>query len=216
MSPLLRIPAFLKTWYGQQYPSEARNMTDFRMRPGPAYCPTQDNCFMATPGKGHRFYSGSPDWQFGDGLSFTRWQVGLELVAAPTFAATGFGPGAALSRAAVHRAHLAAEATPHTAAVVLRARLTVTNAGGRDGDYVGLLFARPPGAGVAGTPRQVLIDFARIRIARGNHAEVGFQVRASALALASKLGRWEVSAGSWTFFVREQSEPEIAALLRVV
>ena len=106
---------------------------------------------------------------------------------------------------------------PHLAPVVALAVVNVSNDGVRDGDYVGLLFARPPRAGVGGVPLQVLVDFQRVRIAGGSRRSLHFPIRASSLALAGALGEWEIAApGDWTFFLSEQhGNVEVSAALSV-
>ena len=85
----------------------------------------------------------------------------------------------------------------------------VENIGERDGDYVCLLFARPPDAGLRGRPRQLLVDFHRVRVRGGAAAQLSFGVRASSLALANSAdGEWEVAVGEWIFFLSEQDNPE--------
>ena len=48
-----------QTWYSAGFVREC-DMTDFRMRPGPAYCPTSDNCFNETLGRGNRLCAQPP------------------------------------------------------------------------------------------------------------------------------------------------------------
>lgn len=185
-----------QTWYAAHYVGEAANMTDFRMRPGPAYCPTPDNCFGETPGRGHRFYTGTPDWRFGDGLSYTSWRIrSLRLSVS------------ALEAVDVRRSFDTSD-TPHTASVLTRVNFEVDNAGDRDGDYVCLLFAQPPGAGEQGHPLQVLVDFARVRVRQGGTQPLSFDVRATSLTLTNVDGVREVVTGEWIFFVREQDRPQ--------
>lgn len=202
-----------QTWYGKEFVKEA-DMTDFRLRPGPAYCATPDNCFNSTTGRGHRFYTGKPHWKFGDGLSYTTWRTTVGVMPAlgamndggvfPTRAAT-------IQHAAVARAHAASKTVPHNASTVAIVQLSITNVGHVDGDYVALLFARPPNAGVAGVPLQTLVDFQRVRVNVNERASVQFRVKASAMTVADGGGTFSVSRGNWVFFVREQGVPDEAS-----
>ena len=87
--------------------------------------------------------------------------------------------------------------------------IEVENVGDRHGDYVCLLFVRPPNAGVRGRPRQLLVDFTRVHVGMGRTARLSFTIRASSLALANGGDRaWEVAVGQWTFFLREQGQAD--------
>eukprot|EP01049_Picozoa_sp_SAG25_P001838 SAG25_NODE_87_length_16363_cov_40.489179_12_plen_882_part_00 len=190
-----------QTWYSQNFVGES-NMTDFRMRPGPAYCPTPDNCFRKTSGRGHRFYTGPhATWPFGFGLATTVWNVtSIQIQSvAGNFLAT-------LDHTEVQSKLLLSRATGHhTSALVAKVEVSVRNCGGRDGDFVALLFARPPGAGINGTPRQVLLDFQRQRVLQGQSVALQFPLRAAHFAVVDKAGAWAVTPGEWTFFLRDDA-----------
>ena len=67
------------TWYPERFATEVK-ITDMHMRPGPN-----------NPGRTYRFYTGTPVFKFGEGLSYT--EFGHELAAPSTVAARYFEEG---------------------------------------------------------------------------------------------------------------------------
>lgn len=189
-------------------------MQDFRMRPGPAYCPTQGVCFKATLGRGHRFYTGAPTWPYGFGLTYSRFHTTLQLRGMSSLLeCSASGSRCTTSLGEVRRAFTAKSHAPHAADVVALVNARVANVGERASDHVSLLFAAPPDAGRGGTLRQLLVGFERRRLTPGGVADVAFDIRASALALAGADGVFQVAAGVWNLFV--DNDPSGCAELRL-
>ena len=89
------------------------------------------------------FYTGTPVFKFGEGLSYTTFDSSLSLQLAD-------GHNATSVRAVVEDEAAIRETLTHISATkVADAIATVTNSGERSGDHIAMLFAAPP-AGVAG------------------------------------------------------------------
>jgi hypothetical protein len=187
-----------QTFYGAQYAGEV-SMFDMGMRPGPSAWPPGTN-----PGRTYRFYTGTPVFPFGFGLSTTTFVV-----------STPAGP-AALPAApveaylAAHGAHGAAFAPAAAAPLLASYAVNVTNTGTRDADYVALGFLIPPGAGTGGVPLQDLFGFARVHVPAGQTVTVWLGLSARDLTLvvpaaappggALQVAR-VVARGTWTLRV---------------
>jgi hypothetical protein len=152
-----------QTVYHASFVNEV-SMFDMGMRPGPSQWPPGSN-----PGRSYQFYTGTPVYQFGWGLSYTTFSVSVD------------GPSAVSLDAAAEylkgRAHGALYA-PLTSATVGEYRVNVTNTGVVDSDYVALGFLIPPGAGVDGMPLQTLFGFERVFIPAGQTVSVWLGVGA--------------------------------------
>ena len=152
-----------QTIYAASFIDEV-SMEDMSMRPGPSSFPPG-----TTPGRTHRFYTGTPRHAFGEGLSYTTWAVAVDGPARVSLA-----PAAALVRA---RAALGARFAPRGEDAAAY-RVNVTNTGSRDSDYVVLGFLEPPGAGANGVPLQELFGFERVFVPAGQTVSVWLGVGA--------------------------------------
>ena len=151
------------TWYNEGF-CRAAQMSDYRMRPEGAY-----------PGRTHRFYTGTPVFPFGSGLSLTTfrrrltWSVPME--------------GRVILRG-------------RQDSVAITVDVHIRNAGDRSGDEVVLLFVLPPPEAVArGAPRQQLAAIARLTLTAGQTAAVQLQVQEKHLlgATAGEIWRLRVN-----------------------
>lgn len=184
-----RFGKLTQTWYPDAFTKQV-SLTDMGMRPNPA---------TGNPGRSHRFYTGTPVWKFGEGMSYTRFTHELDVVAE--------------LRAADVRADLAARPLRTAARVAAHARVTVRNAGAREGDEVALLFAAPPQErrGVSGAPLQSLVAFERVSLAAGATAQLSFALTTLDLSYATRDGAREHPAGAWAVWVGADPKKEGAA-----
>jgi len=158
------------TWYDNNY-TRAVGLEDYAMRP---------NRSRGYPGRTHRFYTGTPVYRFGDGLSYTRFEHSMGLSAVAPLDRTS-----AQSRDGV----------------VAIAAVSVANVGALAGDEVLLLFGAPPGAGRHGRPSEQLLAFSRVTLAVGETREERFELTAEHLRLAGRDGSRERAPGTWRFWL---------------
>jgi beta-glucosidase len=115
----------------------------------------------------YRYFTGTPLYPFGHGLSYTRFDYG-KLIITPVNGDPSQG---------------------------LRVRTTVTNSGGRDGDEVAQLYLRFPDQ--PGTPRLALRGFQRISVPKGKTRSVEFALLPRDLDSVSPEGRHAIIAGEY-------------------
>ena len=120
----------------------------------------------------YRYYTGTPLYPFGYGLSYTKF-----------------------SYADFHCVAKAATGTSFKVAV------TVRNTGGYDGDEVVQLYVQHPQDGRTVRPLCALKGFRRIHLKRGASAKVEFTLTPEELALTDAQGNWTERAGQVTLFV---------------
>jgi len=197
-----RFGRLTQTWYDNVF-AEQVSFTDFGMRP---------NVTTGNPGRTHRFYTGTPLWAFGDGLTYTSFEQNLSLSSAAS-PVTDAQPSLSLAYADASRLFQQSASRPHETAAVAKAVVRVQNVGERAGDHVALLFAKPPQAGQNGDPIQVLLGFERVSLEAGETKTLILDVRASALALADIAGTFAVRAGAWKLFLGCSDGPVASAEL---
>jgi beta-glucosidase len=119
----------------------------------------------------YRYFTGTPLYPFGYGLSYTRFTYG-KLIVTPVDGDPAHG---------------------------LHVRTTVSNAGARDGDEVAQLYLRFPDR--PGTPRLALRGFQRISVPRGETRSFEFTLSPRDLSSVSLEGRHAVIAGNYRLSV---------------
>jgi beta-glucosidase len=122
-------------------------------------------------GRTYRYFSGTPLYPFGYGLSYTRFAYD-----APT-----------LSTATL------------TAGQPLRVTTTVRNTGTRAGDEVAQAYLLPPQQ--AGAPLRSLVGFRRVTLQPGQSRTLTFELDARALSSVARDGTRAVEAGAYRVFV---------------
>ena len=135
------------------------------------------------------FYTGTPVFAFGAGLSFTSFERSLSW-AAPAAAATAGADGG-------HPVVSISEDTNGDAdRVVARVAVSVKNSGDRAGDEVVMVFVSAPAAAIAlGAPKQQLASFERISLEAGASATVMLDVTQRHIIGASTAAGGGVSDG---------------------
>ena len=136
--------------------------------------PATDFILSTPPGRTSRYYSGTPLFPFGFGLSYANF----------TYAGLSVSPGTL---------------RPLDDSFTVSA--TVTHTGGPASDEVAQLYGSfTPSAGpaLASIPRQQLLAFARMpALLPGSTTPVTFTVPRTSLALFTAGGAMEVSSGEW-------------------
>ncbi|WP_245653469.1 glycoside hydrolase family 3 C-terminal domain-containing protein [Sphingomonas pituitosa] len=122
-------------------------------------------------GRTYRYFSGTPVYPFGHGLSYTRFDY-APLKLAPERGGAEKG---------------------------LRVRTTVTNSGARAGDDVAQLYLSFPD--VPGVPRVALRGFQRVSLKPGEKQELVFELSPRDLSSVSPEGRRRVAKGAYRVFV---------------
>ncbi|RYG18846.1 glucan 1,4-alpha-glucosidase, partial [bacterium] len=112
----------------------------------------------AMAGRTYRYFGGKPLYPFGHGLSYTRFRYGK-----PSVRPLGIVPGN-----------------------TWQVSVPVSNVGGRDGEEVVQIYARPAKA-QPGDARRTLVGFARVAIAKGTTEDVRFTL------LKDRLRVWDPS-----------------------
>ena len=178
------------TWHDESF-ARAVPKDRMAMRPLPE---------LQHPGRTHRFFTGVPIFQFGHGLSYSRFRTTIA-TAAPTVAARL--PSSAM-------AWVDSRALRST--IVVEVNVTVTHAGGPPGTEVVLLMARPPEgiAGVDGAPLQSLVAFTRVPLGISESRNVVLKLDALALSHARRDGSRTLPAGVWSLWtgVRDDDDAE--------
>jgi hypothetical protein len=167
------------TWYPADFTTK-RSMFDMDLRSG--------------EGITHLWYSGTPLWAFGHGLSYTSFSY--KWSEETTDEKTDKTP-----------ARIAADAL--AAAGGVDYEVTVTNTGARAGDCVvlGFVGGTPPGF-----PRQRLFDFARVHLPAGASTTVLLSSPAEALAVVDAGGRRVLRAGVFEVRVGDLRAPAVRSL----
>jgi hypothetical protein len=191
-----------QTFYPAHFITDV-SMFDMNMRPGPSAFPPGTN-----PGRTNRFYTGTPIFPFGFGLSYTTFVVsspsGPETIPlAPVreyLSAAGEARRAAKlaeleedeeayatlapaekEAAGNMAASLAVLFPPRPAPLVASYSVNVTNTGDYDADYSVLGFLIPPQAGQNGVPLQQLFGFQRVHVPKGQTVTVWLGLSATDL-----------------------------------
>ena len=125
----------------------------------------------------YRYFTGTPSWGFGHGLSYTRF----------TYAGPR-GP-----RSVVAGQPMTVEAA-------------VTNAGARDGDEVVQAYLVPPAPAQApgfteATLQRQLVGYRRVTVRRGATAKVAFTLDPRAMSIVERDGRRHVAPGAYRLYV---------------
>jgi beta-glucosidase-like glycosyl hydrolase len=179
------------TWYPAAFADQVA-IQDMGMRP---------NKTTGNPGRTYRFYTGTPVFKFGAGLSYTKFATTLEVPATASLAVVAAEASGKLLRA--------------ESSVVAAVTASVQNTGQQRGDEVVLLFARSPNAGKNGTPLQELIAFERVTLEIGERVTLDFHIHSHQLTSTDINGDRVPLKGTWEVWAGIENEEQATAVLLV-
>jgi len=168
-----------QTWYPESFAQEVA-LTDMNMRP---------DLSVGSPGRSHRFYTGTPVFSFGTGLSYTAFTY----VLSPNCRAdVGLITGDLLRKPLRHDAMTVAEVA-----------VTVNNVGQRAGDAVFMLLLAPPAdvRGRNGAPLQSLVGFDRAHLVPGSANTFNILLSSMDFSYALPNGTRVTVEGDWQVWV---------------
>jgi len=151
------------------------------------------------PGRTHLYYTGKPEFAFGDGLSYSTLEV--EFAGAAEEPLPGTGSSGRL---------LTTSREDNTAVYTVTAR----NVGGPAGGVTLLAFWRPLGTH-AGPLRQRLFDFRGTFVPRGGNTTLTFTLPLASLAVADDSGDRTVYPGEYEVFFKGASAVPLSSRLSV-
>eukprot|EP01120_Amphizonella_sp_Union-15-10_P013666 TRINITY_DN6394_c0_g1_i2.p1 TRINITY_DN6394_c0_g1~~TRINITY_DN6394_c0_g1_i2.p1 ORF type:complete len:328 (-),score=80.86 TRINITY_DN6394_c0_g1_i2:13-996(-) len=166
------------------YPADYINqisMFDMNMRP---------NATTGSPGRTYRFYTGTPVYPFGFGLSYTTFSYqyhSSEALKLPIEKVTSVIDSENFYRG--------------SSTVLATISITVTNTGKLIGDDSVLAFITPPDSGKNGNPLRYLVGFEKITLRPGQKQDVVFNVTAQDLSYVIEDGSRVVRTGTFKFQV---------------
>jgi len=134
------------------------------------------------PGRTYRFYTGSPVYEFGYGLSYTTfsysWNSEIDQTGAQIISTTD------------------------TSECYAQVGLLVRNTGVSTGDHSVLAFLAPPNAGRMGRPIKNLVAFERLSDVGPNvTGNMEICIRRNQFELANKEGEFELISGEWRLMI---------------
>jgi len=155
-----------QSWYYENYTNI--DMSNMNMRP---------NASAGYPGRTYRFFTDTPIWEFGYGLSYSDFSYS-RLVAPQSLMAPPLRHQLCSSDKAVLKSNLNCLDQEKVACQdsSFLVRVTVRNDGPLSGDHSVLLFTKPPSSGVGGAPLKQLVSFERVHVETGAEQEVVFKV----------------------------------------
>mmetsp|Transcript_23542 Transcript_23542/g.35225 ORF Transcript_23542/g.35225 Transcript_23542/m.35225 type:complete len:755 (+) Transcript_23542:77-2341(+) len=167
-----------QTIYPQKFADEV-SLLDMRMRPD------RDSKF---PGRTYRFYTGEPVYEFGYGLSYTKYNYTVN--------------GEIPKFVKFDKVKEMLGASPQSSSLeVFSFNVDVTNLGSMHGSETVLAMIVPPNAGINGAPLKTLADFGKVWVAAGETASLRLSISAHDLSLANLSGDFEAIRGDWTIQV---------------
>ena len=170
------------------------------------------NKTSGNPGRSHRFYTGTPVFAFGEGMSYTAFDVSAPRVQWSVTSAADIA--ATEGRARITRAHSQRIGT---------VTLDITNTGDVAGAHSAILFAgsntiSDEERDISGAPLHSVIDFERVFLQPGESTSVTIAVTAHQLTWADRFGYRVTKGGEWSFWTGsalDRAHPTRSALITV-
>lgn len=155
-----------QSWYYENYTNI--DMSNMNMRP---------NASAGYPGRTYRFFTDTPIWEFGYGLSYSDFSYS-RFTAPHSLMAPPLRHQLCSSDRAVLKSNLNCLDQEKGACKdsSFHVRVSVRNDGPLSGDHSVLLFSKPPSSGVGGVPLKQLVSFERVHVESGAEQEVVFKV----------------------------------------
>jgi beta-D-xylosidase 4 len=177
------------TWYPQEFAVNV-NMTNMTMRADPA---------TGYPGRTYRFYTGQTVFAFGDGLSYTSFNITVvhapKLISIPLAGKNTCFPTQSKSCEAVSVTSTKCED------LSVQFQVEVKNVGNRDGSQVLFLFATNP-SNNPDAPKKQLIGFNKVHVKAGATERVLFTLEVCKdLSIVDKTGARLLPLGSRLLYI---------------
>ncbi|KAG0623933.1 hypothetical protein M758_3G212400 [Ceratodon purpureus] len=163
VNPGGRLP---QSWYYENYTNI--DMSNMNMRP---------NASTGYPGRTYRFFTGTPLYEFGYGLSYSDFSY-TRFAAPQSIMAPPLRHQLCSSDKAVIKSNLNCLDREKGACKDSSIQVTVSvrNHGPLSGDHSVLLYSKPPSSGVDGAPLKQLVSFERVHLESGAEQEVVFKL----------------------------------------
>ncbi|XP_027368380.1 probable beta-D-xylosidase 7 [Abrus precatorius] len=182
------------TWYPKDFIDVP--MTDMRMRPDPA---------SGYPGRTYRFYTGPKVYEFGYGLSYTKYSYEFISVSQNNLHINQSSNHFMIQNSETIRYKLVSELGKETCqSMSVSVTLGVKNNGNMMGKHPVLLFMRQ-GKQRNGNPMKQLVGFQSVKLDAGERAHVGFELSpCEHLSIANEAGSMVIEEGSYLLLVGDQ------------
>ncbi|WJX57605.1 putative beta-D-xylosidase 7, variant 2 [Trifolium repens] len=182
------------TWYPKDYIKIP--MTDMRMRPDPS---------SGYPGRTYRFYTGPKVYEFGYGLSYSKYSYNFIYAKNNNLHINQSSTHSILENSETIRYKLVSELGEETCkAISVSVKLGVTNNGNMVGKHPVLLFVKHKN-GRNGNPVKQLVGFESVTVEAGKRGEVGFEVNVcDHLSRANESGVKVIEEGDYLLSVGEE------------
>ncbi|XP_024364102.1 probable beta-D-xylosidase 5 [Physcomitrium patens] len=155
-----------QSWYYENYTNI--DMSNMNMRP---------NASTGYPGRTYRFFTDTPLWEFGHGLSYSDFKYTMvsapQSIMAPHLRYQLCSSDRAVMTSDLNCLHYEKEACKESS---FHVRVWVINHGPLSGDHSVLLFSKPPSRGIDGIPLKQLVSFERVHLEAGAGQEILFKV----------------------------------------
>lgn len=182
-----------QTFYADGFYSD---FLDMNMRP---------NKTSGNPGRTHRFYTGTPVYPFGAGLSYTKFSYSLITTNIVS-----------ISSKLAHTHLNQYYHSSHKAPTLFTVEIMVKNIGSLSGTEVVLLFGHPPRtASTIDRPRQVLLAYQRVPLMPNQQSLVRFHLSIHHIRLANQTGKWYIAKGEWKLIFRNNHLKSTTFFLRI-
>ncbi|RDX60226.1 putative beta-D-xylosidase 7, partial [Mucuna pruriens] len=185
------------TWYPKDYIKVP--MTDMRMRADPS---------TGYPGRTYRFYKGPKVYEFGYGLSYSKYSYEFVSVTHDKLHFNQSFTHSMVENSETIRYKLVSELGEQTCqSMSLSVTVRVQNRGPMVGKHPVLLFMRP-GKEKSRSPVKQLVDFQSVMLDAGEMTHVGFEVSpCEHLSRANEAGAKIIEEGSYVLLVDDQEHP---------
>ncbi|KAG2399939.1 beta-D-xylosidase 7 [Vigna angularis] len=185
------------TWYPKDYIKVP--MTDMRMRADPS---------TGYPGRTYRFYKGPKVYEFGYGLSYSKYSYEFVSVTHDKLHLNQSSTHFTVENSETVRYKLVSELGEQTCqSMSLSVTVRVQNHGSMVGKHPVLLFMRPK-IQKSGNPLKQLVGFQSVMLDAGEMAHVGFAVSpCEHLSRANEAGAMIIEEGSQVLLVDDQEHP---------